>query len=80
MLRILDRIAEAIAIISFAVSSAFVFINVLNRYLVLTLLRDWAKVAARLASSSLSDQQARRASHLHDSTGSAAMANRCWMA
>ena len=43
MLRILDRIAEAIAIISFAVSSAFVFINVLNRYLVLTLLRDWAK-------------------------------------
>lgn len=43
MLRLIDRIAEAIAVLCFAVSSAFVFINVLNRYIVLGLLRDWAK-------------------------------------
>ncbi|MGF1525353.1 MAG: TRAP transporter small permease [Candidatus Competibacterales bacterium] len=43
MLRLVDKIAEAIAVSCFMVSSAFIFINVLNRYLVLGLLRDWAK-------------------------------------
>lgn len=43
MLRLVDRLAEALAVIAFTVSSAFVFLNVLNRYLVLGVLRDWAK-------------------------------------
>lgn len=43
MLRLIDRAAEALAILAFTVSSAFVFLNVLNRYLVLGLFRDIAK-------------------------------------
>ena len=43
MLRMIDRAAEALAIIAFSVSSAFVCLNVLNRYLVLGLFRDLAK-------------------------------------
>ncbi|MCV6547022.1 MAG: TRAP transporter small permease subunit [Cohaesibacter sp.] len=43
MLRLLDKIVEAMAVLIFAISSAFVFLNVVNRYLVLGLLRDWAK-------------------------------------
>ncbi len=43
MLRLLDRIVEAMAVTLFAISSAFVFLNVVNRYLVLGLMRDWAK-------------------------------------
>ncbi|MEO9959687.1 MAG: TRAP transporter small permease [Nisaea sp.] len=39
----IDRAAEALAIIAFTVSSAFVFLNVLNRYLILGLFRDMAK-------------------------------------
>ena len=43
MLRMIDRAAEALAIIAFSVSSAFVCLSVLNRYLVLGLFRDLAK-------------------------------------
>ena len=43
MLRVIDRVAEALAVSAFAISSAFIFLNVLNRYLVLGLLRGWAK-------------------------------------
>ncbi|SNZ21177.1 TRAP transporter small permease [Cohaesibacter gelatinilyticus] len=43
MLRLLDKIVEAMAVFTFAISSAFVFLNVVNRYLVLGLMRDWAK-------------------------------------
>ncbi|WP_350334426.1 TRAP transporter small permease [Coralliovum pocilloporae] len=43
MLRLIDRIAEALAVFTFMVSSAFIFLNVLNRYLVLGLFRNWAK-------------------------------------
>lgn len=43
MLRILDKLAEVLAVIAFALSSAFIFLNVLNRYLVLGLFRDIAK-------------------------------------
>ncbi|MEO9900935.1 TRAP transporter small permease [Nisaea sp.] len=43
MFRMIDRAAEALAIIAFTVSSAFVFLNVLNRYLILGLFRDMAK-------------------------------------
>lgn len=43
MLRLLDKIVEVMAVVIFAISSAFVFLNVVNRYLVLGLLRDWAK-------------------------------------
>ncbi|MFS4580706.1 TRAP transporter small permease [Phaeobacter sp. C3_T13_0] len=43
MLRFVDRIAEALAVLTFTVSLASIFLNALNRYLVLGLLRDWAK-------------------------------------
>ncbi|EAP75844.1 TRAP transporter small permease [Roseovarius nubinhibens] len=43
MLRLVDKLAEGIAILCFVVSSGFIFLNVLNRYLVLGLMRDWAK-------------------------------------
>ncbi len=39
----LDKLAEVIAVLAFVVSSAFIFLNVLNRYLVLGLFRDIAK-------------------------------------
>ena len=42
-LRVLDKIVEAAAVLAFAVSSLFVLINVLNRYLVLGFLRDWSR-------------------------------------
>ena len=42
-LRLLDRTVEAAAVLSFVVSSLFVFINVLNRYLVLGAMRNIAK-------------------------------------
>ena len=42
-LRLLDRVVEAAAIAAFAVSSLFIFLNVLNRYLVLGLFRDLAR-------------------------------------
>jgi len=43
MLRVLDKLAEVLAVIAFAMSSAFIFLNVLNRYLVLGIFRDIAK-------------------------------------
>lgn len=43
MLRRIDRLAEALAVLAFTMSSAFIFLNVLNRYLVLGVLRNWAK-------------------------------------
>jgi TRAP-type C4-dicarboxylate transport system permease small subunit len=43
MLRLVDRIAEALAVSAFFVSSGFIFLNVVNRYLVLGFLRDLAK-------------------------------------
>lgn len=43
VLRILDRTVEAAAIAAFAISSLFIFLNVLNRYLVLGLFRDLAR-------------------------------------
>ena len=42
-LRILDRIVEAVAVVIFAASCLFILLNVLNRYLVLGLMRDLAK-------------------------------------
>ncbi len=42
-LRFLDRIVEAVAITAFAVSSLFIFLNVLNRYLVLGAFRNLAR-------------------------------------
>lgn len=41
-LRILDRGVEAIAILAFVISSGFIFLNVLNRYLVLGAFRNLA--------------------------------------
>lgn len=43
MFRLLDRLAEALAVLAFALSSAFIFLNVLNRYIVLGFFRDLAK-------------------------------------
>ena len=43
MLRYIDKLAEVLAVLAFAVSSAFVFLNVLNRYLILGFFRDFAK-------------------------------------
>lgn len=43
MLRYVDKLAEVLAVLAFAVSSAFVFLNVLNRYLILGFFRDIAK-------------------------------------
>ena len=43
MLRYIDKLAEVLAVLAFAVSSAFVFLNVLNRYLILGFFRDIAK-------------------------------------
>ena len=43
MLRYIDKLAEVMAVLAFAVSSAFVFLNVLNRYLILGFFRDIAK-------------------------------------
>ncbi len=42
-LRALDRAVEAVAVTIFTASCLFIFLNVLNRYLVLGLLRDLAK-------------------------------------
>ncbi len=42
-LRLLDWIVEAVAIAAFAVSSLFIFLNVLNRYLVLGAFRNLAR-------------------------------------
>ena len=42
-LRILDKIVEAAAVAAFAVSSLFILVNVLNRYLILGFLRDWSR-------------------------------------
>ena len=39
----IDKTAEALGVLAFLVSSAFIFLNVLNRYLVLGFLRDFAK-------------------------------------
>ena len=43
MLRYIDKLAEVLAVLAFAVSSAFIFLNVLNRYLILGFFRDIAK-------------------------------------
>lgn len=43
MFRLLDKTAEALAVIAFALSSAFIFLNVLNRYIVLGFFRNLAK-------------------------------------
>ena len=43
MLRLIDRVAEVLGVLAFLLSSAFIFINVLNRYLVLGLMRDLAR-------------------------------------
>ncbi|MBX2880948.1 MAG: TRAP transporter small permease [Granulosicoccus sp.] len=43
MFRLLDKTAEALAVLAFAVSSAFIFLNVLNRYIVLGFFRNLAK-------------------------------------
>ncbi len=43
LLKWIDTLAEVTAVLAFAVSSAFIFLNVLNRYLVLGLFRDLAK-------------------------------------
>lgn len=43
MMRVIDKIAEGVAVACFAISSAFVLLNVLNRYIVLGMMRDWAK-------------------------------------
>ena len=43
LLQRLDKTIEAVAVATFAVSSFLVFINVVNRYLVLGFLRDLAK-------------------------------------
>lgn len=45
MLRIIDKIVEAVAIAAFVSSSLFICINVLNRYLVLGLMRNIARDA-----------------------------------
>ena len=42
-LRTLDKIVEAAAVAAFAVSSLFIFLNVLNRYLVLGAFRNLAR-------------------------------------
>ena len=47
MLRIIDRIVEAFAVAAFVISSGFMFLNVINRYLVLGLLRIWAANSER---------------------------------
>jgi len=43
MLRLLDKIAEVLAVSAFVLSSAFIFLNVLNRYIVLVFFRNLAK-------------------------------------
>ena len=43
MLRLVDRIVEVTAVLAFAVSSLLIFLNVLNRYLVLGVMRNYAK-------------------------------------
>lgn len=43
LLKWLDKFAEVAAVLAFVVSSAFIFLNVLNRYLVLGFFRDLAK-------------------------------------
>lgn len=43
LLRWIDRTVELLAVLAFTVSSAFIFLNVINRYLVLDLMRGWAK-------------------------------------
>ena len=43
MLRLIDKVAEALGVLAFLLSSAFIFLNVLNRYLVLGLMRDLAR-------------------------------------
>ena len=43
ILRKIDKIAEALGVLAFLVSSAFIFLNVLNRYLILGIFRDYAK-------------------------------------
>ncbi len=42
-IRILDRVVEAVAVAVFATSCLFILLNVLNRYLVLGVMRDLAK-------------------------------------
>ncbi len=42
-LRFLDRIVEGAAVVTFAASSLSIFLNVLNRYLVLGIMRNYAK-------------------------------------
>ena len=48
MIRLLDKTAEALAVLAFALSSAFIFLNVLNRYIVLGFFRDLAKTHENL--------------------------------
>lgn len=43
MLRIIDKIIEVVAVAAFVTSSLFICINVLNRYLVLGLMRNMAR-------------------------------------
>lgn len=43
MLRLLDKIVEGVAVAAFAASSLFIFLNVLNRYIVLGFMRNLAK-------------------------------------
>ncbi len=42
-LRLLDKIVEGVAVAAFVASSLFIFLNVLNRYIVLTFMRNLAK-------------------------------------
>lgn len=48
MIRLLDKTAEALAVLAFALSSAFIFLNVLNRYIVLGFFRNLAKTHENL--------------------------------
>ena len=43
MFRLVDRLIEGIAVVAFAVSSIFICINVINRYLVLGALRELSR-------------------------------------
>lgn len=45
MMRIIDKMVEVVAIAAFVTSSLFICINVLNRYLVLGLMRNFARDA-----------------------------------
>lgn len=53
MLRIIDKIVEVVAVAAFVTSSLFICINVLNRYLVLGVMRNMARDAEWLRPSYL---------------------------